>query len=196
MRHPFLLLLLLLGLPVAAQPVLGVKGGLNVANANGAIGYFGPRVGFHAGVFAASNPARRISLQAEVLYSQKGFRHNTVFDAGQAGSQPVRFRFNATHLDIPLVVKCRVFNRFTPYAGPQASVTIRRNANVKGVQADYVSITGGGGWVVGVVGGLGYRITNRLGADVRYTRDLHGNDIYNHAFQAGLSFGVFAPNKQ
>lgn len=196
MQHFFLLLLLLPGLPVAAQPVIGVKGGLNVANANGTNGYFGPRVGFHAGVFAASNPSRRVSLQAEVLYSQKGFRHNTVFDAGQAGSQPVRFRFNSTHLDIPLVVKCRVFKRFTPYAGPQASVTIGRNANVKGVQADYVSISGGGGLVVGVAAGLGYRITNRLGIDVRYTRDLHGNTIYNHALQTGLSFGLLSGKNQ
>ncbi len=196
MRHYFLLLLLLPGLPAAAQSVLGVKGGLNVANANGTSGYFGPRVGFHAGVFAASNLSRRVSLQAEVLYSQKGFRHNTVLDVGQANGQSARLRFNSTHLDIPLVVKYRMFNRFTPYVGPQASVTIRRNANVKGVQADYVTITGGGGWVVGVVGGLGYRITNRLGVDVRYSRDLHGNDMYNHAFQAGLSFGLLSGNKQ
>jgi hypothetical protein len=80
--------------------------------------------------------------------------------------------------------------------GPQASVTIGRNANVKGVQADYVTISGGGGLVVGVAAGLGYRITNRLGIDVRYTRDLHGNTIYNHAFQAGLSFGLLSGKNQ
>ncbi|MBD0257505.1 MAG: PorT family protein [Cytophagales bacterium] len=196
MRHSFLLLLLLPGLPVAAQPVLGVKGGLNVANVNGTASFFDPRIGFHAGVFATRDLSKRVSLQAEVVYSQKGFRHDNAFEASRALLPPVRFWLNAAHLDIPLVVKYRVFDRFTPYAGPQASVTISRKASLKGFQADYVTVSGGGGMVVGMVAGLGYRITNRLGADARYTRDLYGSSMYNHAFQAGLSFEMFSGNKR
>lgn len=194
MRHALLLLLLLLGLPAAAQPVLGVKGGLNVANINGSYGYFSPRVGFHAGVFAASNPAKRLSLQAEVLYSQKGFRSYVTIEPPTGSSYSARFRFYTEHLDIPLVLNCRVLNRFTPYVGPQASVLIRRNAGVQGFRTDYATYSGGSRLLVGAVAGLGFRITNRLGADVRYSRDLIGSGFRNHALQAGMSFALLAKN--
>ena len=190
MRHYLLLLFLLLSLPIVAQPVIGVKGGLNVANINGATGFFDPRIGFHAGVFAAHDLSRKFSLQAELLYSQKGFRNDAVIEVNQGRIQKVRFRFNYTHLDIPLVLKYRLFNRFAPYAGPQASLMIRSNASVRGIPADSVMVNSQSGLTVGVVAGLGYRITNRLGADVRYNRDLSGSGIYNHAFQLGLSFGL------
>lgn len=194
MRYSFLLLLLLPALPAAAQTVLGVKGGLNVANVNGTAGFFDPRVGFHAGVFAAGDLSGRLSLQGEVLYSQKGFRNDILIETSPGASQSARIRFNFAHLDIPLVLKYRVFKRFTPYAGPQASVLIGRNASVKGIRADEVTFSGGGGLQLGVVGGLGYRITNRLGADVRYSRDLFGSGFYSHAFQAGLNFALLSKN--
>ena len=194
MQHFLLFLVLLLGLPVAAQPVLGVKGGLNVTDVNGSYGYFTPRVGFHAGVFAASNPAKRLSLQAEVLYSQKWFRTYLPIETTPGSSYSARFRFYAAHLDIPLVLKCRVLNRFAPYVGPQASVLIRQSVGVKGSQVDNVTFSGGSRLQVGAVAGLGFRITNRLGADVRYSRDLLGGGFRNHALQAGMSFALLAKN--
>lgn len=194
MRNILLMVFLLINLSAAAQISAGVKVGMNLANFNGFSRLMDPRVGFHAGVFAERQIKVKFSLQAELLYSQKGSRQDILIPISSTDTQWVRFRTNYTYVDIPVIVKYNLFNQVIPYVGPQMSLLVRKNAKIKEFDKhQQATFSGQGNIQVGLVAGIAYNITKTVGTDIRYTRDLLGKGLNSHVLQIGLTYRVFSP---
>lgn len=116
------LLLLLLALPLAAsaQPVFGVKAGLNVSN------FYGfdeadlegqdrsPSLGLMAGVTAQLPVSSSFAVQPEVLFSQKGFELSSQADA----QEEINISYNVDYIEVPLLA------RFALPVGPFADAGV------------------------------------------------------------------------
>ncbi len=191
MKNSILLLLVLLSLEVSAQFNIGVKSGINVANFNGFTKLMDPRIGFHAGLFAEKKLTDKVSMQAELLYSQKGSRQDVLFPFNENDLRWVRFQTNYTYLDIPFLIKYELFKGFSPYMGKQLCLLVRKNAKLKGYDTDKATISGQGRLHYGLVAGVMYNISDRIGADIRYSRELLGAGFKSHMLQAGLNFTLF-----
>lgn len=99
-----LLVTLVLTIPVAAQIGFGIKGGLNVANFSGADsdGYQ-REAGFVGGLYAKFDIGRKLSIQPEVLYSQKGSTGNIPAMGDQGGVTKLDFAMD--YIEIPLLLR-------------------------------------------------------------------------------------------
>jgi hypothetical protein len=99
---------------------------------------------------------------------------------------------NYTYIDLPVVVKYKFLKQFWPYAGPQISLLARKNIKLKGIETQYSTINGQGNVQLGLVAGLGYNISQKVGADVRYSRELIGKGLHSHLLQVGVYYQIFA----
>ena len=107
MRLFLFLVFLLLPTLAAAQGRLGARLGVNVATVAGEFATSDaaePRYGLVGG-FSLTFPLRySFALQAEVLYAQKGFTTDEVFDAFGMPLDVESATFELTSLDVPLLV--------------------------------------------------------------------------------------------
>ena len=96
---------------------LGLKAGANYANVydtEGEAFKADAKIGLAAGVFASFPVLDYISLQPEILYSQKGFKAS-----GLLLGNSYSFQRTSSFLDIPVFVAFKPFRAFTLLAGPQ-----------------------------------------------------------------------------
>lgn len=185
----------------------GVKAGANLSNLAGDVvnqDQFKNRFGFHGGVMVNFGLGDIVSIQPEVLYSQKGFKFgdqqftllgNTVRNTGN-----VRYDY----IDVPVLVRVRAAGLFFE-VGPQYSYLM--NVSTDRTQTLNGNIVGNAGSgtsnldnvqrnELGYVGGLGYQASNGVMIGLRYTgafTDFAKNNNYsngdfrnarNSAFQA------------
>ena len=151
----------------------GIKGGLNLTNLYvNDVKDENMKAGFNAGFFAKIPVTRGLSIQPELLYSQKGAKltYDNVFGSGE-------YRFNLNYVELPLSAVINVAKNFNLHVGGYASYLV--SANVTQLKSN-----GDGNTIAdlnednfhrfdyGLLGGLGVDVQNfTIGA--RYNYGLH-----------------------
>lgn len=177
----------------------GAKGGINFANLAGDDADGAKMVvGFNAGFFVEIPVAEKLVFQPEVLYSTQGSKSKgPLFIDGSIYNVEATFKFN--YINIPLLFKYEIANKFSLEAGPY--VGFLTNAKLK------VKIKGVGSETIdakdllkstdfGLTLGMNYEFTDVIFANARYQAGLTeigdaegvSNNIKNSVYQIGLGF--------
>lgn len=168
----------------------GVKAGANLSNLSGDLvnqDQYKNRFGFQGGVMVNFGLGDIISIQPEVLYSQKGFKYADEQFGLVRNTGNVRYDY----LDVPVLVRVRAAGIFFE-VGPQYSylmnVSTDRTQTLNGAVVGNV----GSGTTnldnvqrneLGYVGGLGFQASNGVMLGVRYTgafTDFAKNNNYSN----------------
>ena len=172
-----------------SAPRFGLKAGLALANWRGQ-GVSGTKsnVGFQVGGLARIDINDLLSLQPELLYSQKGYNSE---------ANGLKTKSTLSYVDLPLLLRVNAGNLFFE-AGPQLGYLVARNVTLSGT----MSVTGSGTsglskFDAGYIAGLGYQFASSLNLGLRYNGGLTSVDerrkakVYNSAFQlqVGYLFG-------
>jgi hypothetical protein len=172
----------------------GVKAGANLSNLSGDLvnqDQYKNRFGFQGGVMVNFGLSDIISIQPEVLYSQKGFKYAdqqyTVLGNTFRNTGNVRYDY----LDVPILVRVRAAGLFFE-VGPQYSYLMNVSADrTQTLNGNVISNSGSGTAnldnvnrnELGYVGGLGYQASNGVMLGVRYTgafTDFAKNNNYSN----------------
>ena len=162
----------------------GLSGGLN-ESAYSWVGYTsGWKTGIHAGVFGEVLLSRKIGIEADLLYSQKGGHYNpdSSFDYTQ--------RLN--YLTLPVLFNLHLTHRLIVQAGPEIGLLLAANAHSgsntasdKGAFRSFDKGVGGGvfyqlpkGFEVGIRYIQGFKPISK----VLYLTDFNGNLIGSGSF--------------
>ncbi len=177
----------------------GVKAGANLSNLAGDLvnqDQYKNRWGFQGGVMLNFGLGDILSIQPEVLYSQKGFKY-----ADQQVTSPIgTFRNTGSvrydYLDVPVLVRVRAAGVFFE-VGPQYSYLM--NVSTDRTQTLNGNVVGNSGSgtsnldnvrrnELGYVGGLGYQAENGVMLGVRYSgaftdfaKDGYSNNEFRNA---------------
>ena len=207
-----------------AQDVrFGLRAGANYSNLAGNVrneNTYNNKVGFLGGVML-NVPLLAddlLSIQPEILYSQKGFENKPTEFSSVLGKQKREGNVNYNYIDVPLLLKFKALG-FVAEAGPQYSYLLSSNNETKTtttptVGSPTVSETKDKNDVIGLnrnelgyLAGVGYEATNGLSLNLRYTgafsdfvksdnSTYFNGDLKNarhSAFQ--LSLGYLIPSK-
>jgi hypothetical protein len=158
----------------------GVKAGANLSNLSGDLvnqDQYKNRFGFQGGVMLNFGLGDILSIQPEVLYSQKGFKY-----ADQQITSPIgTFRNTGNvrydYLDVPILVRVRAAGVFFE-VGPQYSYLMNVSTDrTQTLNGNTIGNAGSGTSdlsnvkrnELGYVGGLGYQASNGVMLGVRYS---------------------------
>ncbi|MEO8532458.1 MAG: porin family protein [Flavobacterium sp.] len=149
------------GFANAQETRFGVKGGLNVSTLTGRYeDDTKSLIGFHVGGFAEIKIIKRLAIQPEVLFSTQGAK----FD-GFGGD---KYDSKLNYLNIPVLAKFFITEKFTVEAGPQIGFLL--SAKIDGEDSkDYYKSAD-----FGFNLGAGYNFTDDLSVGIRYTVGLSG----------------------
>ncbi|RZL09178.1 MAG: PorT family protein [Hymenobacter sp.] len=206
-------------LAVAAAPAahaqsirFGLKAGANLSNLSGDLtnqSQYNNRFGFHGGVMVNFGLANdMLSIQPEILYSQKGFRYDnqSITFLGNTFRNAGNVRYD--YLDVPILVRLKVSTGLFFELGPQYSYLMNVSTDRTQTYNGSVVGTAGSGTTnldrvnrneLGYVGGLGFQSKEGLLLGVRYNgaftdfaQDGYSNNDFrnarNSAFQAYVGF--------
>ena len=201
----------------------GLRAGANYSNLSGNIkneDTYNNKVGFLGGVML-NVPLLAddlLSIQPEILYSQKGFENKPMEFSSVLGKQKREGNVNYNYIDVPLLLKFKALG-FVAEAGPQYSYLLSSNNETKTTTTptvgsttvsetkDKTDVSGLNRNELGYLAGVGYEATNGLSLNLRYTgafSDLVKSDNSTYfngdlknarhsAFQ--LSLGYLIPSK-
>ena len=130
----------------------GVKGGLNSSTLSGADGAKSI-IGVNLGGFVEFKVSDKFSVQPELLYSMQGAK----FETGT---------LNMNYINIPVMAKYAVADKFNLQAGPQIGFLMSAKYDSVDVKDQMKSLD------FGVNLGAGYDFTENLGLDLRYNLGL------------------------
>ena len=171
-----------------AQSVrLGLRAGANYSNLSGNLknqDTYNNKVGFLGGVMLNVPLIQDgfLSLQPEILYSQKGFENKPTEYTGLLGAKQKREgQVNYNYLDVPVLLKVRASGLIFE-AGPQYSYLLSANNQTKTTTTpalngtptttesqDKTDISGFNRNELGYLAGVGYEAENGLSLSLRYT---------------------------
>jgi hypothetical protein len=173
----------------------GVKAGANLSNLSGDVvnqDLYKNRFGFQGGVMVNFGLGDILSIQPEVLYSQKGFKYNDTQIGAYRNTGNVRYDY----LDVPILVRVRAAGLFFEL-GPQYSYLMNVSTNrTQTVNGTVVGNVGSGTTnldnvrrnELGYAGGLGYQASNGVMLGVRYNgaftdfaKDGYSNNDFRNA---------------
>lgn len=194
MRSLLALSALLLAASASAQPVLGLKAGLNTAYFTGddADGT-DPRLGFVGGALLRFDVTPSVGLQVEALYSQEG-------------AEDLDGTYKLDYVDVPVLLRLGVpVSRYADagvYAGPSIGIPVRSTFEGDGgTEVDEETETD-----FGVAAGVDFW-SGAFGVDLRYTAGLRDTfsdeiaglevaplDIRNQAFSVTLGYRFGGPS--
>ncbi|MDG3582355.1 porin family protein [Galbibacter pacificus] len=125
MKKLFLLAVLCLGTAItmnAQEFYFGLKGGTSLSTISGENKLMSNnyRTGLYGGVFAEVVMSEKISIQPEVLYSMLG-SHETYKQFLANGVLSNEITIKLRYIDVPVMVKYRVYKGLSVQAGPQVS---------------------------------------------------------------------------
>ena len=201
----------------------GLRAGANYSNLSGNIkneDTYNNKVGFLGGVML-NVPLLAddlLSIQPEILYSQKGFENKPTEFSSVLGKQKREGNVNYNYIDVPLLLKFKALG-FVAEAGPQYSYLLSSNNETKTTTTPTVGsptvsetkdkndVSGLNRNELGYLAGVGYEATNGLSLNLRYTgafsdfvksdnSTYFNGDLKNarhSAFQ--LSLGYLIPSK-
>ena len=175
-----------------AQNVYGIKAGINLTKGKFDSGTdYAKR--FHTGFTAQFVLSEKLFLRPELLYSQKGWNipENSV---NQDASVTIHY------LSLPILIGLNINDRIVLFSGPELGYKIKAQRHPSASWTDIYEK-----FDLGITLGGNYRMTQKMGLDLRYIygvsallrgdiRDQNGNKIgkitqgYNRAFQLGLYY--------
>ena len=202
---------------------LGLRAGANYSNLAGNIqneNTYNNKIGFLGGVML-NVPVLAdglLSVQPEVLYSQKGFENKPTEYSSVLGKQKREGQVNYNYLDVPVLLKFKA-SGFIAEAGPQYSYLLTANNKTKTTTTpsfgsptvseaqNKTDVSGLNRNELGYLAGVGYEAENGLSLSLRYTgafsdfvksdnNTYFNGDLKNarhSAFQ--LSLGYLIPSK-
>ena len=203
---------------------LGLRAGANYSNLAGNLknqDTYNNKFGFLGGVML-NVPLMQdgfLSLQPEILYSQKGFENKPTEYTGLLGAKQQREgQVNYNYLDVPVLLKVRASGLIFE-AGPQYSYLLSANNQTKTTTTPAIGspstaetqnktdVSGFNRNELGYLAGVGYEAENGLSLSLRYTsafsdfvksdnNSYFNGDLKNarhSAFQ--LSLGYLIPSK-
>ena len=164
---------------------LGLRAGANYSNLAGNVkneDTYNNKAGFLGGVMlnAPLLGDGLLSIQPEVLYSQKGFENKPTEYSSLLGKQKREGNVNYNYLDVPVLLKLKVMG-FVAEAGPQYSYLLSANNETKTTTIptigeptvaetkDKRDVSGLNRNELGYVAGIGYEAGNGLSLNLRYT---------------------------
>ena len=143
-----------------AQVHVGLKAGLNLANVRneGQVNNKA-RIGFYAGGVLQSALADNLFVQPELLYSVKGYRALATASTGEA-------LVSLNYIALPVLLNYQPTEKLSLLAGPEVGFLSSAKSRLEGytynVSNSYRKID------LGMDLGLSYKLTNSIGADLRY----------------------------
>lgn len=161
------------GFTNAQQTRFGVKGGLNISTVvGGDVDDTKSLVGFHVGGFAEIKVFDKFFIQPELLYSAQG----TKVDGPLGGDADLKLNY----LNIPVLAKYYIVDKFSVEAGPQLGILLSAKAEGQDIK-DYTRSVD-----LGFNIGAGYNFTDNLSVGLRYTiglspltdKDIDNSDDY------------------
>lgn len=165
------------GFANAQETKFGVKGGLNLANFSGDIEDGSNLTGVNIGGFAEIKLSDKFALQPEVLFS------------GQ-GSDSDEGSFNLTYINVPLMAKYYVADKFNLEAGPQIGFLTSAKIKMDGNSIDSKRLFNSTDF--GINFGAGYDFTEKFSAGVRYNMGV--SNIFSDEFKDALQEDVNVQN--
>ncbi len=145
------------GFTNAQQTRFGVKGGLNLSNwAGGDVEDTKSLVGFHVGGFAEIKIIEKLAIQPELLFSTQG----TKIDGGSFFGD---FDVKTNYLNIPVLAKYYIVEKFSVEAGPQLGVLLSAKVDGEDVKDSFKTVD------FGFNLGAGYHFTENVSLNLRYT---------------------------
>ena len=207
-----------------AQSVrLGLRAGANYSNLAGNIknqDTYNNKFGFLGGVMLNVPLIQDgfLSLQPEVLYSQKGFENKPTEYTSVLGKQKREGQVNYNYLDVPVLLKVKA-SGLVFEAGPQYSYLLSANNQTKTTTTptigspsvaesqDKTDVSGLNRNELGYLAGVGYETENGLSLNLRYTGAFSdfvksdNNAYFNGDLKNGrhsafqLSLGYLIPSK-
>ena len=173
----------------------GAKGGLNIANLVGDdAGDANVFIGFNAGFFIEIPVTDKLVFQPEILYSAQGSKSEGIIDGYNVDAT---LKFN--YINVPLMFKYQVANKFSLEAGPYIGflTSAKLKFDVEGLGSDTVDMKDdvkSTDFGIGV--GMNYEFSDVIFANARYQGGLTeigdseagGNSVKNSVFQIGLGF--------
>lgn len=186
MKKIILSLALFAGISGAAQAQsgvkFGVKGGFNGATFSGTDSKGSEyKAGFAAGILANIGFSDMISVQPELLYSQKGGSRDGIgYLNGTTAKTDGTAKTTLGYIDVPLLLKVNTGDDGKGLffeLGPQGSFVMNQRSFVedgsgKQIGSSITTTDALNKVVLGYAAGLGYQITSGVGVGIRYTGDI------------------------
>lgn len=143
-------------------PKFGIKGGINFSNLYVSnVQNENLKVGLNAGVFAKLPVFKGLSIQPELLYSNKGAK-DTYNNFAQGSGE---YRFNLNYIETPLLMVFNLTPNFSLSGGGYAAYLV--SANVKDLHSDG-TITGVQDLNADNFNRVDYGLVGGLGVDIGY----------------------------
>jgi outer membrane protein OmpA-like peptidoglycan-associated protein len=185
----------------------GIKAGVNMANIRSANHFtdgdlLNTKIGLAGGLFYHLGIAKGLSIQPELLYSQMG----SEYDSLTSSTLSTPGKMNLNYFSLPILVKINPFKPLGLFVGPQLDYFIAGKADFDEGDDNDESLSygesGSSQTFFSVTAGLELRLFKNIGIYGRYIYGLsditggdigdaftQGSDLYNDAFQVGLSIG-------
>jgi opacity protein-like surface antigen len=166
----------------------GVKGGVNFSSMTGEdIDNPDSRTSFHVGALVEIPVSDMFSVQAEAMYSGKGF------DFEYEGTDGDNAELQLDYIDVPVLAKIYVTKGLSIEAGPQISFLINEelDSNPNSDSGD-VDLDSAESVDFGLAGGLSFQTDMGIFATGRYSYGLSeiykDVDVHNTNFQIGIGY--------
>lgn len=169
------------GFANAQETKFGAKAGLNLANLTGDVQDASMKVGFHVGGFVEIKVSDKFSVQPELLFSTQGAKEK--YSESETGySYTEESKLNLSYLNIPIMAKYYVADKFSLEAGPQIGFLMSAKSDFS-FSETVGGVTNSGSQNVDVKDnlesidfgfnlGLGYDFTENVSAGARYNLGL------------------------
>ncbi|TXE09011.1 PorT family protein [Gelidibacter salicanalis] len=156
----------------------GAKGGLNLANLNGAMDNRGNMVNFHVGVMTEFVFRRGLfGIQPELLYSRQGANSGSVYIT------------SLDYISAPIMFKFFILEKLSLDIGPQTSFLIY-DKHEHSEKPNFKKETGANPIDFGLNIGIGYNLDRYLFAHIRYNLGINTvyGDFKNSVVQFSLGY--------
>jgi hypothetical protein len=193
--------LMLVTIQASAQFTTGPKAGLNVSDVHFNHSVMNDDVkfrnGLNVGVFGNYHLNDRFDVQAELLYSQQGYK-NTI-PVTDVGGTTISDGFKSLkhYLNIPVLIKFYPIKRLYLEAGPQVGLRLGHHYSTAEKAWDDIlneSVSGKIAADFALAGGVGIRIGNGFSVNARYCHSLSkesGFAYKNRAIQFSFAYDLW-----
>jgi len=151
----------------AANAQFGIRAGLSSGNFSDT--NFNSKLGFHAGGYYRFDTGS-ISIEPGVQYSVKGYE-------GSVKTTGVTISEKLSYIDIPVLIRLKIYPFLNVFAGPQASLLLARKYELDG--NTFTSTGAISGYDLGGVVGLGVSIPSGINFQISYDLGLKSLNYYN-----------------